>query len=241
MPRYVINARDVLTRPGEPARLRARLQWAFPLWPAIGVPEATIAVEPGLRGRTDAGGWIDLEAPPGRYTLCADRAEPINALVADVPADRELFVTDIDATISDASSARALVADNARLRPMADSVDVLRRLRDRFQIVYVTARNFRYTAKTKDWLAMHRFPTAPLITRDALWWRHPSRVYKRETMAALAARWPNIRAGVGDRDGDVLAYAAVGARAFRIGAATAPDGAIAVRGWKEIEERLQPY
>ena len=239
MPRFVINAQDALTPPSEPARLRARLQWSFPLWPAVGVGGAVIAVEPGLRARTDAGGWIELDAPPGRYTLCADRAEPINALLAEVAPDREIFITDIDATISDASSARALVADNARIRPMAGSVEALRRIKERYQIVYVTARNFRYTAKTKGWLAMHHFPPAPLITRSALWWRKPSRAYKRETLAALAARWPNIRAGVGDRTGDVLAYASVGAAAFLIGASSAPDGAQAVGSWKELEERLR--
>lgn len=240
MPRYVVNAQDALARPGEPARLRARVQWAWPLWPAVGVGGVTVAVEPGLRAKTDAGGWIEMEAPPGRYTLCADRAEPINALLAEIPPDREIFVTDIDATISDASSARAILADNARIRPMAGSVEALRRLKDRFQLVYVTARNFRYTAKTKDWLAMHNFPAAPMITRSVLWWIQPARAYKREALASLAARWPNIRAGVGDRTGDVLAYAAVGAAAFKIGASSAPDGAIAVKTWKELEARLPP-
>ena len=227
--------------PGHTVRLRARLQRAVPLYPSLGPAGVTVAVEPGSRAKTGPGGWIDLELPPGRYTLCADRADPTTAVLAEVSPDRELFVSDIDRTLSDASSLAAAVRSNERLRPMPGAAEVLQRLGRRFQLVYLTARNLRYAAKTKAWLAAHEFPTAPLILRRSLWFRQPSRTYKHEIMAMLAQRWRAIRYGVGDRPGDVAAYAAVGATPVLIGSArkrSLPKGAIHVRSWKEIEERV---
>ena len=205
--RYVINAVDALLLPGEPGRLRARVQRAVPPLPGIGCSGARIAIEPERHAVTDAAGWIDVALEPDRYTLCADRAEPTTAVVARAPADRELFVTDIDSTLSDASSARALLAPNPRIKPMPGAVDVLRRLKNRFQIVYLTARNFAFTAKTKAWLALYGFPVAPLITRQVHFWEQPSGPYKHASMRALSERWSSIRFGVGDRSGELLAYA----------------------------------
>lgn len=241
MVRYVINAVDVLLLPGEPGRLRARMQRAIPPLPGIGHSGARIAIEPGRHAVTDAAGWIDVALDPGLYTLCADRAEPTTAVVAQAPADRELFFTDIDSTLSDASSARALLLPNRRIRPLPGAVDVLRRLNNRFQIVYLTARNFAFTAKTKAWLAMAGFPTSPVFLRRKLWWQQPARAYKEEFLGAAAKRWPSIRYGVGDRTGDAHAYAMAGARPFLIGPAkrrSVPDGTIEVSSWKEVEQHI---
>jgi hypothetical protein len=239
--RCVINVRDALVLPGQTARLRARIQRAFPLFPTWPVRGAAVGVEPGYRAVTDAAGWIDLEVRPGRYTVCADGANPTTAVLEAVPPERELFVTDIDRTLSDASSLAALLWPNEWIRPLPGAAAVMQRLKDRFQIVYLTARNFRFAAKTKAWLAGAGFPTAPVLMREPLWWRLSSARYKRDAMAELAARFKSIRFGAGDRAGDARAYARAGARPFLIGASSGrrvPDGTVSVRSWEELEQRL---
>jgi hypothetical protein len=243
---YTLNASDALVEPGRPGRITARLQRTWPLMPALGRAGARLTYAP-VAGpaaphsvTTGSGGWVELELAPGRYTLWADGAEPTCVTVAEVARERPLLVTDIDRTISDHSNAAALLLPNERLRPLPGAVEALRRLAERHAIVYLTARNLRFSAKTKAWLILRGLPVGPVLFRRAFWFRQSSAAFKLRTMAELARVWP-VRAGVGDRPGDAAAYAAAGAKPILIGtngAGGLPDGTVRADSWKAVEQLL---
>jgi hypothetical protein len=168
----------------------------------------------------------------------------VEAIVAAIPRDTPVFITDVDHTIADVSSAGFIFKSVDQVRPVEGAREALERIAGSMQLVYLTARDHIFTAKTKEWLRLNRFPEAPVyLRRRTRFWTVAARAHKLLRLRELRSSFPNIRWGVGDLPGDVHAYAAHGIPPILISAhplAGLPDGTIQVKHWSEIAARVAP-
>jgi hypothetical protein len=185
---------------------------------------------------------IEIDAgPPGerRFRVLSSRSD--EALVVRVlPADSPVLVLDLDHTIIDISTTRFAFTHNRRTHPLPDAVDAVKRLASRFTVVYLTARDHSFLAKTRDWLHQQALPDGPLLMRRKRFWSQAPLDHKVERLGEVR-KTHRLIAGVGDLPSDAKAYLANGMTAYLMdpsGAVPALDGAIAVRGWKELEAKL---
>lgn len=236
----------------------ARVEFALQVQQAPGGPQlswSAAASETGLQvlgmARSDDDGMAAVMfTPPGAGQFClvarvvgeAGRPGPQDEfLLSILDPGRAILVSDIDHTIADVSALRFLVADAHEIKPLAQAPAVLGRLSERYQIVYLTARDDTFMARTRDWLSTWGFPRAPALFWDFLGTPSLSHGrFKRERLADLERRGLSLVVGVGDRDADAKAYLANGMRAILIRApeSAVPGGSQPVASWSEVERLL---
>jgi hypothetical protein len=247
-PSALVTPEDVVAPEGRPLTLQATVERdILPLWdPPLAGVDVTFRSEGRILGvaRTDERGVARLTLPapagPGRMRVVADIAGPLAApeapfLVDTLPPDREVAVVDIDGTVADVHPRWQGLRDNRKIHPLAGAVESVRALSERFAVVFLTARDHIFRAKTRDWLREHGFPDAPvLMRRGKRYWNQSSESHKRERLSELAVP---LRIGVGDAPGDAAAYAGSGMRAYLLGGARFA-GAFSVQGWREIMDDL---
>lgn len=247
-PEDLLTAEDVLALPGSRIRLRVRVERYLIRF-----------VDPAVRGETveffegdtklgsavtDAAGFASIEVDAGpegrrRFQVRTRRAQ--ETLVADVlPADAPILVLDIDHTITDVSTFRFAFTPDRKIRALPDAVEVIPRLAKRFRVVYLTARDHSFLAKTRGWFRLHGLADGPVFMRRRRFWSQRAFDHKLERLGELA-KDRRIVAGVGDLPLDAKAYLARGMAAYVMdpgGAVPEIEGATRVRSWKELEERL---
>jgi hypothetical protein len=156
-----------------------------------------------------------------------------------VPAGNPLLVTDIDRTISDAYSWRANIGRPERIRPLPGAVDVLRSLAGRFSLVYVTARNWRFSMRTHRWLDHCQFPPGPVFFRPRWGVVLPAGRFKQELLQRWLKGWSGFGIGIGDRLSDARAYASAGMLPIAIRGSLSkrfPPETRCARNWKGVLE-----
>lgn len=244
----LITPRDVLAESAEEVTLEIELERS--LIPFIDPPLAGVEVEVEGVGRraTDTGGRAAF--PLGRLPVGVHRyrARVVNsgwrsgeaeALVQVAPREAPVFITDIDQTIADVSSFGYLFRGNDSVQATEHSREVLRDLAGRMVIVYLSARDHIFTAKTKAWLKSRDFPPGPLYVRRVRFWSISPREHKIRRLEEICSRFSNVCWGVGDLVGDVEAYAhrkippILLSRKRRDGL---PPDCRCVATWKEIAE-----
>lgn len=247
-PEDQLTAEDVLALPQSRLRLVARVEryiLRFVDPPLRGVPVHFFEGEKRLGDAlTDERGFASIEidaGPPGRrrFRVVSPRSE--EALVVDVrPADAPVLVLDLDHTVADVGTFRFAFAANRTVRPLAGAIDAIRRLSQRFEIVYLSARDHSFLEKTRDWLRLQGLPDGPVLLRRRRFWSQRSGDHKLERLGELK-RTHRLVAGVGDLPSDARAYLAHGLAAHLIdprGALPDIEGAVRVRSWEELEARL---
>ncbi len=240
-PRAILTVEDVVTSPGRPVRLRAHVERdILPFWDP---PVAGVDVLFGTAGaaKTDASGNAELVLPaadaPGRARhevsirgrLPADPAP----LVVDILApDAPVFVIDIDGTVARCSAYGQAVRENRKIRAIAGAADGVKALARRFAVVFLTARDHTFRAKTLEWLRDNGFPEAPVLLRRLRYFKQSAEAHKRARLSELA---PDVRlaAGVGDLRADAAVYKERGMRAYVLGRAAA-EGAVTVADWPAL-------
>lgn len=247
-PEDQLTAEDLLARPGSRIRLVARLERYVIRFVDPPVRGATLEFFDGHAklgsAVTDARGFASIEVDAGpagrrRFRVVSRRAE--EALVVGVFAsDTPVLVLDLDHTLSDIGTTRFAFALNRNIRPLPDAIDVVKRLASRYEIVYLTARDHSFLAKTRDWLRLHGLPDGPVFLRRRRFWSQRAGDHKLERLAELK-RTHRLVAGVGDLPIDAKAYLANGMAAILIdprGALPDIEGAVRVRSWREVEAKL---
>lgn len=118
---------------------------------------------------------------------------------------RGLIVLDIDRTLS---TSKVLEREST---PYLNAARVVRRLHERFGVVYLTARPrfLPYVGMARDWLRNHGFPASQIIMLmkpwDVLPWRHDN--YKDEMIRHMVEHQQHTPViGIGDRETDANAY-----------------------------------
>lgn len=142
--------------------------------------------------------------------------------VACSDGGRPAIIVDIDHTLTNTSLFYLMFMSNNLIVPFPDAAVVLSELSHRYEILYVTRREYLLLEKTRAWLALHRFPAGPVF----LWhfWKDPFRAvhYKTRLIKKLKNEWPHISIGIGDKESDMTAYASNGLRAIHLAAVCKP-------------------
>lgn len=245
-----LTAYDLLACPGDPVTVRAKLEHQgfgglnpdlrgsplrFTCTPAFARTVAT-----GFDGRAEVTVRLAPESPrvvrvKVRYEGSRNhQSAEATARVFVWDPQRPLLVVDIDHTISDLREFDVLLTDNARIPTLPGAVEGLSKLAREYGIVYLSARDEALYNKTKAWLTVRGFPEGPLFTRDFVPWVSRES-YKSQYIADLKKRFPNLRAGIGDRVGDARAYLDNGLKALIIApdqSARLPERALVVSSWR---------
>lgn len=222
----VLTGHDAITVPGATVPLRVKVEDAFgPFRPDAAREKVTFLAFGRELGtaRTDREGFaaLTVQAPrePGVYGVTTrldgrDGRPSGHAKLFVVPADRPVVVCDVDGTLSAMGTVRALVAgDRAPCYP--GSPELLRELAKTHQVVYLTARDDALDKKTRAFLALHAFPTGPVIfdewgltTPEARAQLLPSNhgKFKRAVIDGLLARGLRVTLGIGNAETDAEAY-----------------------------------
>jgi hypothetical protein len=240
-PEALITPRDLLTPAGEPATLEVELERRLCAFvdPAIEGQEVEVVGVGRARTGADGVAAFSLGAVPvglRRYEVRA-RSASVEALVCAVPCAAPIFITDIDHTIADVSSVGFIFKSAQRVRPLPGAAESLREISCSLQVVYLTARDHIFTAKTKEWLRLNGFPEGPVYLRKgSRFWSLSPGEHKRARLKELH-RFTEIRWGVGDTTDDVAAYAAHSIRPILFAArppAGLPHDVLCLADWAEI-------
>jgi hypothetical protein len=182
----------------------------------------------GVRASTGPDGIARLELPSRpdglhRIPVRAAGRDAV-AVVRILPADSPVFISDIDETIADVSPLGFIVKPSSWVPPMPGAAEALEAIGRAFPLVYLTARDHVFTRKTRGWLAMNRFPEAPILTRKGTRFTTVrAKDHKILRLAELKRDFPRIAWGIGDKRGDAEAYASAGIPAICF-AARRPEG-----------------
>ncbi len=262
---YLFTVMDVLSLPGEPAQLRAKLQGGDLLRGRAGYVvrfyrdgKLFKAAQTGPDGVATA---YFVPPAPGDYRFTADLS-PIgfagappasqSLLVACRSADEPIVVTDLDWTVVASGFHKVLIGQAA---PMARSAEVLERLSKDHSIVYLTHRPDYFGVKSRQWLKTNGYPSGPLLLASVGGFLKGSGAFKTEMLAAMGRKFKRIDIAMGDKVSDAQAYFDNGIRSFLIvqipdgndstpytqladDIATLDDKVQVVTGWDQIEKAI---
>jgi len=174
---------------------------------------------------TDSGGVAEVSFTPdalGTYMFRAEVDEagfpndapgPQDLVVACYDPDAPMVVVDLDKTVV-ASGFHVVLAGDPK--PMPRSVEVLTRIAETHQVVYLTHRPEYFSIKSKRWLVEHKYPTGPLLMSDIGGFLEGSGAFKTRAIRDLRERFGGLDLGIGDKFSDAQAYHDNGIRAYVI-------------------------
>ncbi|MEZ0230525.1 MAG: hypothetical protein ACAI25_18025 [Planctomycetota bacterium] len=126
-------------------------------------------------------------------------------LLAVRDAARRMLVTDIDMTISALPWAQVVALPIEQLPPVPGAPRGLSDIAKDCSVVYITGRDWTYTAKSKNWLTHWKFPRGPVLLRDegdkANNYDQRSRVLEQ-----LQPLFPKLLYGFGNRTTDAEVF-----------------------------------
>ncbi len=248
LPSTLITPRDLLAPAGEPVSLEVEVERRYGPFLDPAREGVEVELEGGGKAMTDARGEAVIPLGPldpgARRIPVRVGAASAEALLAVVPKETPIFITDIDHTIADVSSVGFIFKGVRSVPTLEGSREALERIAMSMQLVYLTARDHIFTRKTKDWLRLNGFPEAPVyLRRRTRFWTVRALEHKVSRLRELRLAFPNIRWGVGDMPGDAEAYAAHGIPSIIIGPRPLPGlpgGTLQVTRWAEIASRVAP-
>ena len=211
---------DTLAYPKERVDLVVQLQSTRDMKGIVGV---TVDFRLGKKllgsAKTDKDGRATLSwTPPaeGNYKLTAkpsavpdDAANaildvtPAPLLVAARPKKTKFVVIDLDHTVVASSFFRVLIGG---AKPMADSVDVTKKIAKKYGIIYLTHRPDLLTSKSKSWLSEKGYPPGPLLVSKLKEAFGDSGKFKTARLKAVRKSFPNVGIGIGDKLSDAQSY-----------------------------------
>ena len=213
---------DVLATPGELVQVEVRLRKTSLFWE----PKPTgvyIFLDGNVyhAAKTDSNGAVFASFRPpavGDYPFHVEcYAKPgqppvkTDILVACREANRPLFVSDIDQTLSCWQERREVLfgAPNA----MSGAAEVMTRIARDYSVLYLTHRWDYLAKRTHRWLNAKGFPGGPIFA--ARGWSElvaDNEKFKTAVLARISGRFHGGGFGIGDQASDVLAYEGSGLR-----------------------------
>jgi hypothetical protein len=191
--------------------------------------------------------WVRLK-DPSRMRL---REPEVLFTISVLTRDQPVLITDIDNTIARTKLMEAIGHDPGEMEALPGSPQVLGELSRTYRIVYLTARSTYLAHRTRNWLAFHGFPAGPVLLRDlhSEWgnfnWSE-GEFKKRFIRDEIKRRWPEVRWGIGNTEGDIEAYAGNGIHALVLADAPlrVPEAyknlAKTVANWDEVKKAIAP-
>jgi LNS2 (Lipin/Ned1/Smp2) len=217
-----------------------------------GVPQTQ--VEFTVNGRTvgsddtDSTGRASIQASPGESTSSFTARTSIDGKEVEAEgkiyywdADKPAIAVDIDETISLSEYINLIWGDGLSSKPLNDSAEVVRTLAKDYQILYYSIRPRFMMERTRKWLEKNGFPDGPVIYTDSFHAAFHQTRRKREMLAELRSRWPNVQIGIGDKLTDVISCNDNNMLSVIVNNARPKFNrhAIVVRDWKELSGRSE--
>ncbi|MEM7168245.1 MAG: phosphatase domain-containing protein [Planctomycetota bacterium] len=219
-----VTVYDAITTPGTATTLAAKYEKDLPgpanpdkkgLAVVIGLSTTPVVTNEATTNK-DGIATVAVTPPkePGSYLLFShakagsnaytDRGGTAPALLFVIPADREILICDIDGTITDGEAA----LKGVNLDPQPGAATAMRKLAEKYAVIYLTARDDMLLNKSRDWLDQHSFPRAPVICRDWTLSSLPATgAFKKRAIAQLKNKFSQIKWAIGNSGGDKEAYA----------------------------------
>ena len=213
----LITPRDLLLPAGARGVLEIEVERPFLTFVDPPIADAEVQVDGVGSAVTDRGGIARVALPelaPGAYRypvrLVGGRrqAREAEAFVRVAEKDAPVFISDLDMTVARANALTFIFRSNESVQPFDGAAAAIEEVARTMVVVYLTARDHIFIPKTKAWLRLKGFPEGPLYARKVRFWSARSRTHKIGRLAELKEAFPNLRWGVGDRRGDIEAYAA---------------------------------
>jgi hypothetical protein len=177
-----------------------------------------------------------------RTTYLADPEVRCFSYIFVVGRDLPILVCDIDHTIADVSTLGLLTTAPENIPALPGAVEALKKLSQKYLIVYLTARDDSFYDATKQWLALKGFPQGPVFFSDLskTAFIGSAGEFKARRLTQWRKAGLNLQVGIGDRNEDAIACLAIGMRAFILRGKPddVPAGARAAASWSEIVEDL---
>lgn len=203
------------------------------------------------RCRTDRDGiarWRLPAMPEGLHRLRARlvpesryRASEAEGYAGVFAPDAPVFITDIDHTIADVSPFGFIVRSNVTVRPLPGAPEALREIAASMRVMYLSARDHIFVAKTRAWLRANGFPEGVLLLRRVRFTSATPLQHKLSRLEDVVARLKNVRCGVGDLPTDVEAYRRRGIPPLLLSAVPLPgipDDVPRAASWSEIRNKI---
>jgi hypothetical protein len=262
---YLFTAYDAVSPPGEPVELRARLQAGDLLSARSGYVVRFLRDGRIFKAaETDADGVAAVTFTPSgpddyRFTVEVSPngfpdqpPSPVELLVACRAADTPLMVVDLDKTLVASGFQDVLIGSP---QPMPQSQEVMKRLAERYSVVYLTHRPDLFGPRSKAWLREYAYPAGPLLLSDIGGFLKGSEAFKSRMLRELGRRFKRIEIGIGDKVSDAEAYHDNGIQAFLIiqpdqlrtpqelralseSLAKLPEAVQVVTGWDQVEKAV---
>jgi hypothetical protein len=119
-------------------------------------------------------------------------------------ADKPAIAVDIDETISLTEYINLIWGDGLHSKTLKGSAEAVQELAREYQILYYSIRPRFMMERTRKWLEKNNFPDGPIIYTDSFHAAFHQIRRKREMLADLRSRWPNIQIAIGDKTADVI-------------------------------------
>lgn len=256
---------DAIVRPGETARLRARLERIGYLGvnPSVEgevldffvVPRGTSEEAPPrflTSGKTDSSGYAEVEFAPkeaGLHELEVRirKGAPYIGLPARVfvlapaPGGRT-FVTDLEQTLADLSAVKFMTAEPKSVKEVEGACDALKALAASHAPIYVTGVESTFVTKVKEWLRLKGFPDGPVFAWDIAKNALSGETYKTNLIGKLKTDAGGLAFGIGGKAEDAVACARGAITPYYVGQARdkdLPPEAIWAKSWPEVPELVK--
>jgi hypothetical protein len=222
---------DVLTTPGEDVVLKARLSRVV----ASGSSEPlrrkkiyfSIAGQRLGQALTSEAGIAGMKysAPKvGDYRIGlstsrrdATKITDSSLLVKVVEPRAFLLLVDVEKVLHESSSKRFPFIPNVELPAMPLAKETLNALAESRSLVFISSSDGSHIQKIKHWLALRQMSIAPVLCWDLPANSEKASIRKAEHIRALAATFPNILGGIGNRRADAVALNSNGLASYIIG------------------------
>jgi phosphatidate phosphatase APP1 len=150
------------------------------------------------------------------------------------------ILIDIDHTIADIAMEKFLVTRTKDIKPLPGAREVLDDLAKTYDLIFLTARDKHLLHRTKEWLSINHFPSAPVFFRDMGKEPLSESKFKTDKIAQIKASWSNVTYGIGDKLSDAQAYLANGLKTIIISPKEdLPRQAHSVQQWQQIKALLK--
>lgn len=247
---------DAITTPGRPVDVRVKFErTVLGYWrPDLRDKRVTIDVlgarRPAVTDRDGMASTRVVPTAPGVYPISArlDRhTSPLatSRLFVLDPA-RPVVVVDIDGTISDLPDWQVPFIGH-RAKTFVGAPALMHDLARRYQIIYLTARDDTFDAKSRAFLRLHGFPDGPVIYNDLGLGTKAERdqlkagnhgPFKLGQLNALRARGVKLELGIGNAETDAFAYENAGLPSYILTKLTGTGPSFRFTTYAQLRPRL---
>jgi hypothetical protein len=252
--RTVLIADDAIVSHSDPGELSAYVDNESMVIFTEGVPDRHVKFFVGSRpvgkAKTDAAGRASVRvAPSGSGRKFVARTEngkkvvEAHGRVFAWDPDRTVIGVDLDETICASQYVNLIWGDGMVSDAYDGSAEAIRELSRDYHILYISARPRFMLDKTRRWLEKKGFPPGPIVFAEDYTACFNQGQVKKQLLADLRKRWPNILIGIGDKYADIECCAPNGMLPVIVNRwkPRFKENAVVVKDWPELTRYFREH